>query len=184
MEIYGKIVKLRAIEPEDLEMLREMKNDPWAESLVGGWSLPISKAQQLAWYQRLSEEKNIIRFIIETEKDGAVGFTTLTDIDWKNRSACSGTMLAKKHISKGIATDAVMARLKYSFDELQLNRIEANILAHNIASQRLVEKVGYKVEGTKRQAIYKNGKYNDVIIYSILKSEYETKIKETNYWGD
>jgi hypothetical protein len=36
MEVYGKIVKLRAIEPEDLEMLRKIKNDPWMESMVGG----------------------------------------------------------------------------------------------------------------------------------------------------
>jgi len=184
MNVIGKKVILRAIEQEDLEMLRQLKNDPWIESMVVGWSLPISKVQQSNWYQNLSHEKNTIRFLVEIEKQGAVGYTTINDIDWKNRCAGTGTMLVKENISKGIGFDVIMTRTRYAFEELQLNRLEASILAYNEASRRTVEKAGYKLEGTKRQAVYKNGKYHDLVTYGILREEYEAKVKEINYWSD
>jgi RimJ/RimL family protein N-acetyltransferase len=136
------------------------------------------------WYHNLNEEKDCIRFIIETKSDGAVGQVMLSNIDWKNRSAQTGIMIAKEHHSKGFALDASMTRQKYAFEELQLNRLEGHILDNNKASQRLAEKAGFKVEGTRRRAVYKNGKYHDVVIVAILKEDYDAKVIETNYWSN
>jgi len=96
MNILGKYVILRAIEEEDLELLREMINDPEIERMVGGYSFPISKWQQKKWFELISNKQNDIRLIIETKEDGAIGFANIVNIDWKNRSAFHGIKIANK----------------------------------------------------------------------------------------
>lgn len=173
MNIKGKKVTLRFIEPGDLEAIREMTNDPEQEYMIGGWSFPAAVKHQEDWYQRVLADKNNLRFAIDF--DGIfVGLVTLTDIDWKNRRAKSGirlTLDAPKQ--QGIATDALLTMLDYAFEELNLNRIFATIIEHNEASRRLHAKCGYHEEGLLRQSVYKRGKYHDEIQLSVLKSEYK-----------
>ncbi|EJT6568307.1 hypothetical protein N2W51_003251, partial [Clostridium perfringens] len=64
MNLYGNKIKLRALEPEDMEFLRETVNDPEIEKLVGGWSFPISKKQQMDWYEKIINDKTSLRFAI------------------------------------------------------------------------------------------------------------------------
>ncbi|SCN21297.1 Spermidine N(1)-acetyltransferase [Clostridium sp. N3C] len=183
MNIRGKFVTLRAIEKEDLELMREMLNDPEMESSVVGWSFPVSKYQQNQWYENHINDSNNQRFIIETPEDGAVGLATLIEIDWKNRKANHGMKLVnRKYRTKGIGTDTVMAIMRYAFDELQLNRLDGSWFDSNIASQKLYTKCGWSVEGRRRQYIYKNGEYRDLIVVGILKEDYIRLVKENRYW--
>lgn len=176
---------LRAIEQDDLEMMRKMLNDPEIESLVVGWALPVSKYQQEHWYEKNINDDRNLRFIIETSEDGPIGIATLINIDWKNRRADHGIKLAKRENRiKGIGTDTVMAIMKYAFDELQLNRLDGSWFDENVASQKLYQKCGWKVEGRIRKCIYKNGKYRDLVIVGILKDEYNELIEKNNYWGE
>ncbi|WP_061307715.1 GNAT family N-acetyltransferase [Clostridium botulinum] len=184
MNIKGKFVTLRAIEREDLELMKEMLNDSEIEKLVVGWSFPVSSYQQNKWYETNIENNNNLRFIIETEDDGAVGLATLTNIDWKNRRANHGIKLAnKKNRTKGIGTDTVMAVMRYAFDELQLNRLDGSWFEDNKASKRLYEKCGWNTEGIRKQYIYKGGKYRDLAITGILADEYYKLIENTHYWN-
>lgn len=183
MDIKGKMVRLRAIEKEDLKLMRSMLNDPEIERLVSGWAFPISEYEQEEWYFKNINNKNNLRFIIETEDFNSVGLVTLTDIDWKNRKALHGIKLANDaNRRKGIGTDSVMAIMRYAFDELQLNRLDGSWLEYNIASQKLYEKCGWKIEGRYRKYIYKNGKYNDLLVGGILKEDYYELIGKNSYW--
>lgn len=183
MDIKGKFVTLRAIEKDDLELMRKMMNDPEIENLVVGWAFPVSKYQQNQWYENNINNNNNLRFIIETPDDGAVGLATLTDIDWKNRKAYHGIKLAnQRNRTKGIGTDTVMAIMRYAFNELQLNRLDGNWFESNIASQNLYIKCGWKIEGKQRKSVYKNGEYRDLVVVGVLKEDYENLIKENNYW--
>lgn len=184
MNIKGKFVTLRAIEKDDLNLMREMLNDPEIENLVVGWAFPVSKYQQNQWYENNINNNNNLRFIIETPDDGAVGLATFTNIDWKNRRATHGIKLANmKNRTKGVGTDTVMAIMRYAFNELQLNRLDGSWFETNIASQKLYIKCGWKVEGKRRQYIYKNGQYRDLVVVGVLKEDYEKLLKENNYWG-
>jgi len=183
MNIKGKFVTLRAIEKEDLELMREMLNDPKIENLVVGWAFPVSKYQQNQWYENNINNTSNLRFIIETPDDGAVGLATLTEIDWKNRRAYHGIKLTNmKNRTKGIGTDAVMAIMRYAFDELQLNRLDGSWFETNVGSQKLYTKCGWKVEGKQRQYVYKNGQYRDLIIVGVLRDDYNKLINDNNYW--
>lgn len=186
MILKGKKVILRAIEEEDLELLREIVNDPETERLVCGWSFPVSKYQQEKWFEAIMKDTENARFTIQTDEDGAVGFASIMDINWRNRTCFPGIKLASREFTaKGIGYDAMMTLMRYIFDELQLNHIEGKIIDYNVKSKRLfLEKLGWKQEGLKRKYIFNNGRYHDLIICSILMEEYRDLVQRTNYWSE
>ncbi len=183
MNIKGKIVTLRAITKTDLQMIVDMFNDSDIENVVVGWAFPLSYDQQLNWFEKNMNDQKNLRFVIETIEDGAVGIATLTNIDWKNRTATHGIKLINNEIrKKGIGTDAVMAIEKYAFKELGLHRLESSRFDDNIPSKKLFNKCGWKEEGIKRSCIFKNGLWRDLVIIGILDSDYEELIKNNHYW--
>jgi len=183
MEIIGKKIKLRAMELKDQEFLRGMVNDPEIEFKIGGYSFPVSSIEQKSWFENVVYDNKNFRLIIESLEGETIGFANITDIDWKYRSASHGIKIANPSFrGKGIGTDTVMAIMRYAFDELQLNRLETTIVEHNQASLKLYTgKCNWQIEGTKREAVFKRGKFHDLKFLSILKSEYETLINNSNY---
>jgi len=187
MNIFGKKVLLRAIENEDLKFLRDLHNDPEIAKWIGGWSFPLSMADQEAWYEKISKDKTTIRLIIELkDTHEVIGLTGLWDIDWKDRRAYTGIMIIddEKYRRKGYGTDAVMALMYYAFEELGLNRLDSDIIEYNDASLKLyLEKCGWKKEGVRRKHIFRNGKFYDRVIVGILREEYEELLEKNHYWG-
>ena len=175
MNILGNQIILRALELEDCEMLMNMINDPETEHMLGGWSFPVSKNAQLLWMENLKNEKNVLRCIIEDANEKkAVGVVMLTDIDWKNGNAEIHIKLSPNGSrGKGYGTDSICTLVKYSFDELRLHTIYANVNSYNHASRRLFKKCGFEQEGVLRHRIYKKGKYEDVISFSRVNENFE-----------
>lgn len=183
MNIKGRFVTLRAVSKNDLPMMCELLNDPIIESLVIGWSFPISMEQQIIWYEKTISDSSNQRFVIETLEEGAVGIATLVNIDWKNRCATHGIkLLNKERKTKGIGTDAVMALMRYAFDELGLNRLETSRFEDNIPSQKLYTKCGWQVEGIRRKCVYKNGEWKNLVNVGILIEDYHKLLADTSYW--
>ncbi len=179
MDIFFGKIRLRALEPEDMEALRATVNDPEIERMVGGWSFPVSKQQQMDWYNRTISDPNNHRFAIDFE-GSFMGISTLTDIDWKNRSAFHGIKLTNDAPKgQGFGFDAVAAVMKYAFEELQLYRLYSRILEYNIPSQKLYAKCGWIKEGAYRQSVFKDNAYHDESLIAILRPEY-FKWKESN----
>ncbi len=79
----------------------------------------------------------------------------------------------KNNRGKGIGYFAVTEMINHAFLNLNLHRIELDVLASNIAAQKLYEKCGFVKEGTRRQAVFKQGKYIDMYVYAILREEFQ-----------
>jgi len=183
MNVYGKSVVLRAMQREDMQMVVDMFNDAEIENLVQGWAFPLSLEQQYRWFEQHMEDQSGFRFVIETPSDGAVGIATLSNIDWKNRRAGQGIKIkSSEHRAKGIGTDAVMAVMRYAFDELGLHRLDSGRFEDNVASQKLYEKCGWKIEGHRKEYIYKRGAWRDWVYLGILEADYRKLLEKTNYW--
>lgn len=182
MNILGKRTVLRAMEPSDMDLLKEMMNDPEIERSVGGWSFPVSTSEQMRWYDLAIGDKNNKRFIIETtdrENNISIGMIYICDFDWKNRSVSTGIKLSSQAPKRcGYATDAVMALFKYVFEELQMHRIGLKILEDNIASIALYEKCGAKREGILRDSVFKCGKYHAQLCYGVLEADYKEVVSQ------
>ncbi|KKB40914.1 GNAT family N-acetyltransferase [Bacillus thermotolerans] len=174
MIISNENITLRAIEVEDMELLKELINDPNIERMVVGWSFPVSTYQQINWINNLKNDNKNIRYIIDVQETGAVGVASLTSIDFKNGTATVNIKLKKDDSArkKGIGYKAITMLSKYAFNELNLNCLVANILAYNIASQKLFEKCGFSFEGVLRNRVFKNASYQDLHSYSLLRSDF------------
>jgi len=171
-------ITLRAIEESDMELLKDLINDPEIEIMTGGYSFPVSTYQQRSWFEKIQNRNNELRLIVDTKDHGAIGVVMLTDIDWKNRSAQSHSKITSVNNmrGRGYGTKASYALLKYAFEQLNLNCIYSHILEYNQASKRVREKLGFTREGILRDRVYKNGKYHNVEVWSLLSSEYFSRI--------
>ena len=69
---------------------------------------------------------------------------------------------------------------KFIFYQLNLNRIEGTVLVENIQANALNKLLGYTIEGTLRQAVYRDGKYHDVYFLSMLKEDFEKRNPKKN----
>jgi RimJ/RimL family protein N-acetyltransferase len=185
MNILGKVVTLRALEPSDMEVLRSFHNDPGIARLIMGWSYPISTTDQQRWYESITSDPLNKRFAIDTGQHGFIGISTLTNIDLKYRSAFHGIMIgAKDTQGKGYGTDTVMATMRFAFDELGLERLDGEIVEFNEPSRRLyVDKCGWTIEGKRRRSVYRNGAWYDSLVVGILRQEYVTLVERTQYWA-
>jgi RimJ/RimL family protein N-acetyltransferase len=174
MNIIGEKVILRALEPQDKDMLLSIINDPETEYMLGGWAWPVSSAQQEAWMQSQKQTDHLLRCIVESKETGeAIGMVALTDIDYKNGTAQTHSKLISSARGKGYGTDTRRTILRYAFQELRLRCVYNHIAAYNIASQKVNEKLGFQKEGILRHRIFKRGKSMDMFSYSILAEEFE-----------
>jgi len=175
MILKNGCVTLRAIEKEDFELLFYLINAPEIEEMIEGWNLPISSDEQKKWMQNYSNTEHNIKLMIELTNGKTIGVIMLTDIDWKNRQAAIGYKISAPFEDriKGDMKDAVNAILNYAFYELGLNCVSSLILEKNTFSVKLAKKLHFHMEGILRERIFKNGTFNNQIMFSILKSEYE-----------
>ena len=173
MNLIGNQVNLRAIEKHDADFLLGLVNSAELEHWVVGSSVPLSSLQQGKWIENLSNSYANIRLMVENKEGIAVGFANIVDIDFVNRSAVHGVKFAKEFRGCGYAKDTVLAIMEYAFNHLNLNRLESTILDYNDASIGLYTKAcGWNIEGVKKSAVFKNGKYNDLVMIGITKEEY------------
>lgn len=181
--IRGKTITLRAPEPSDAPTLHRWANDPDLWRMLGGWHFPYSKGSTQAWIEAHGARDGADQvFCIVAPGDDLVGTANLTDIDWKNRTASHGLMLGEARFrGKGYALDASFALMRFAFDELGLHRLDAEILASNVRSQRFFAKCGWTVEGTRRRWYYKDGRRHDMVLVGILREEYLAKAAELGY---
>jgi len=171
--IEGRLVRLRAVEREDLKRLRDWRNDPEVKKFTREY-LELGMRHQLRWLDSLVKDKNTMMFAIETKNRKLIGCTGLTYIDWKNRRAEVSIYIGdKKYKGKGYGTDTLKTLMDYGFRELNLHMIFGEIFEYNMANIKLFEKCCFKKDGVLRHRLYRNGKYWDSIFYSILKDEWE-----------
>lgn len=176
MIIKGQKTILRPIEYEDLEFMRSLINDPDIEETIVGWQWPLSRKDEEGWYAGFRNSDKEMRLIIEVPDEGPVGFTGLTNFDWKNGSCRTTGIRISRHMqSKGLATDAYIAMLRYAFRQLRLHRIMDSALETNTASLRFLEKVGFIREGIRRDHVFKNGAYRNVVALAILADDFFAK---------
>ena len=166
---------LRAIEEKDFDLLFYLINAPEIEEKTVGWHLPISSNEQRNFMANYRNSNTDFRLMIELSNGKTIGMISLTQIDWKNRTATIGYKISASFEDriKGDMKDAINGLLKYAFFELGLNCIISEILEDNIFSLKLAKKMHFVEEGILRERVYKQGKFKNQLIFSMLKSEYE-----------
>ncbi|MDR2667521.1 MAG: GNAT family N-acetyltransferase, partial [Puniceicoccales bacterium] len=105
------------------------------------------------------------------EKDLLIGIISLT-LDQYNHKGDIGYWMDKSYWGKGLMTEACWRVIRYSFDDLKLHRIDISHMVSNIGSQKVINKLGFQLEGCWREAHFKEGRFVDVKIYGMLEVDY------------
>jgi ribosomal-protein-serine acetyltransferase len=93
-------------------------------------------------------------------------------IDWMNFKVEIGYWIGREFQGRGIMTDACRALVDYVFSKLELNRVEIQCATGNTKSAAIPKRLGFKLEGTRREAEMVNGRYLDLLIFGMLKREW------------
>ncbi len=139
-----------------------------------GDPLPRSLEEMEAWLQQLRSNPHArVLAVVYRETEEIVGEVALQPIDWRNRSTFFAIILGEEsRRGEGLGTEAARLALRYAFEGLNLNRVEANVLSSNQASIRLLKRVGFTWEGKRRTAVWKSGRWEDMEIYGITAREW------------
>jgi RimJ/RimL family protein N-acetyltransferase len=186
MNIQGKKIILRAVEETDLLTLHNWANDPQTQDIIGNIHFPSSFEYQKTWFKNLQSDSLNQRFAIESKDQGIIGLSSLMHIDWKNNHAWHGIFLGDKDIrGKGYGMDAVMATMRYAFDELHLERLDGSMIEYNNGSIAFYcDKLGWKKEGVRRNYYYRKGRYWDQIVVGITRLDYFELLEKNKYWNE
>jgi len=169
---------LRKIEQEDLADLKALKNESW-------WgvhsTLIVNDLDQQRWFERLTDRD---LFMMVMREDKKLGVTSFTNINHINR-CCHASGSAFRTTSRAnLAKEAWHCCIDFAFEMLNMNRCEAEVLAYNTPAQkRNIETIGMRVEGVRRQSVYKAGQYYDSILLGLLRSEWEADERVKGYGG-
>jgi len=175
--MIGEKVRLRPIERDDLPRFVAWFADPEVRRHLLVY-LPFSLAQEERWFEDLQgrlERQEMLVLAIETAEGVHIGNLGLHAIDWKNRNAELGILIGEKaYWNQGYGTDAICTLLGLAFREMNLHRVFLRVDADNARGLRCYEKVGFRRDGTLRDAVFKEGRYLDQHVMSILRAEFET----------
>jgi len=121
-------------------------------------------------YKENSSMQMCIRY--DGELAGVIGFHK---VDWLNHSTGIGYWLSRDRQGRGIMTASCECILDYAFGHLGLNRVEIRCATGNTRSRAIPERLGFREEGTFRQAEWLYDHYVDHVVYSMLKVEWKSR---------
>ena len=154
----------------DSHVLRYWDSPPWVDR--------SSVARFMAGCTAMAENGTGARVAIERIADGAfIGWVTFNSWNPDFRSASLGYCLKESAWGHGYAAEAARALLRWSFEALDLNRVQAEADTRNAASARVLEKLGFVLEGTLREDCIVNGEVSDSWVYGLLRRDWETDTK-------
>ena len=171
--MVGKKVRLRPIEPYDVPLLLRWINGSAALEWLQP-RLPLTQRQEQAWAARAATDPQMPTFIIQTLRGVDIGVLGL-QLE-SNRGIFGIAIHEPRYWSQGYGQDAVQVMVDAAFRVLPLQRIELLVLPQNLRALRCYEKAGFTREGLLRRYIYNRGKAQDMIIMSILHSEWTQRL--------
>ncbi len=175
--IEGKRVRLRAIERSDLPNFVRWLNDPEViENLY--LYVPMSLGQEENWYARVLqspvEEQPLVIDVRLNADWVSIGTLAFVSINWHDHSSEIGISIGEKsYWNKGYGTESLKLLLNYGFQTVGSNRIWLRVYESNERGIRAYIKAGFVHEGIMRQARWKNGKFINMHIMSVLREEWK-----------
>lgn len=126
------------------------------------------------WVKKIIKSKYNKYFIIEKKNKIKVGVCYLIDINFFHKKAEFGYYLSNKnHYGKGYGLESQFLTINFAFDEMFLNKIICENLENNQKVLNIHKKFGFKLDGVKREEIFKNNKYFDIYLMSLLRKDYD-----------
>ena len=167
----GTQVHLRVLTEQDVEgAYSSWLNDPEITHYNSHGRFPMT-ADKLLSYVTASKlsDRDLVLAVVDKVTSAHIGNISLQNINWIDRNAELAFLLGdKSYWGKGVMFEAGTLLINHGFKLLNLHRIYCGTSAENLGMQKLAIKLGMEKEGIRKQAIFKNGKYIDILEYGIL----------------
>lgn len=152
---------------EDLELVLRWRNSERIHSMMLTEHL-ITWEEHKAWFKACRKAEDVENFVFYIGNN-AIGVTNITNIDNKNRTCSWSIYIGEENAPKGAGYAMGKLVLQYIFEQLDLCKVYVEIIESNARSLQFHKNLGFLKEGIQRKHILENGKYEDVILLSILK---------------
>ncbi|MHC4783693.1 MAG: GNAT family N-acetyltransferase [Planctomycetota bacterium] len=171
-KIVADRIRLRPLTEADMILKVKWYNDPKVrKTLVIDEVFELEKT--IEWFQTLEANDSRADFIVESLEGDPIGITGLIDIDRKNKTAqCYCVIGEKDHWGKGLGTEIHSVLFQWGFETFDIQKIWAHIRTNNPAIFRVVEKLGFEIEGTLRQDAIVGGERIDLYHIGLLRNEF------------
>lgn len=180
--ITGERVILRPFEEKDCDVMYTILNEPNLKKLTGSVSSdeeafaapqPEEREKILQWYRTRNEQNNRLDLaVVDKESNQVIGEVVFNEYDEETNNVNFRVLLSEASCNKGLGTEALSLFIQYGMEELELHKIGLEVYSFNPRAEKVYQKVGFKLEGIKREEFIYNREYIDVKIYGLLKSDY------------
>ena len=171
--LNGKKISLRPLEFEDYQLIVNWHNDTNIKYLTMMHPFPVPQASEKEWIENIITNKSNLQvyFGIELlETNALVGIICLKPINYLHNNAKVGIFIGDaSYRSRGIGMEAMQLVLEYGFKQLNLIKINLEVIESNIAAIKLFDKMGFIKEGILKKQFFFNDKYFDVLLMSYFK---------------
>lgn len=175
--LVGEKVRLRAIQPEDLATLAQWWNEPdvalFQQERIAQQPLPAIQELISSW----SENKNTsgVGYTVTTLDGAIAGHIALYGITPPVMIGTLGVMMGPQHQDSGMGREAIILMLRLAFLEMAAKKIELKVFSYNERAVRVYQKLGFSLEGRRRNAVFHRGTFYDELTMGILDAEYLEK---------
>ena len=176
MQLESKRLLLREYALDDWPAVNAYTSDPQVVQYMSfGPTTPEQTREHIQWAITAAAEqpRSLYEFgVVLRAEQRLIGTATLQLDHRERRQANFSYLLHREYWGQGYATEAMRCLLHFGFTELHLHRVTDDCDARNLASARVMEKLGMHREGHLREAIWKDGQWYDEYIYAILAHEW------------
>ncbi|MEJ2596535.1 MAG: GNAT family protein [bacterium] len=172
----SRTVRLRALRKEDAAITWKWRNEPDIRRLYAGHPYFINPEKEGAWFEKilLTDHPNVSLGVEVKETGELIAMMFLLHVNHINRSAELAFLFNPASRKASDIIVAILLTLEFGYYNLNLNRIYGKLIEEHKMLIKLYERYGGQKEGLMRQSIYKDGKYLNEVMMSILREDYET----------
>ncbi|KAG1797764.1 acyl-CoA N-acyltransferase [Suillus plorans] len=166
---------LRSYVESDLDDIHRLWNDPLVQPFIMNDTVTLLGPKFKEKIRLVMDQANFGAVIALKETGEFVGQGVITVSEPKNRDGTFGICLLPKFWSNGYGTEATKFMIDFSFKWFGLNRMSLGVFANNPRAIAVYEKVGFVIEGRKRQAVWIDNHWQDFLTMGILRDEWEAQ---------
>lgn len=177
--LRGQKVRLTAVAKEDLPTITRWYEDAGFSRLFDAKpAVPKSETQWATWLEEQNKSKEAYLFAIRRlDKDTLIGYIEIDDILWAHQNCWLGIGLGDRtNWGQGYGREAMELILKFAFHELNLHRVQITVFSYNERAIALYERLGFTREGVYREFLQRDGRRHDMILFGLLRSEWEERV--------
>ena len=174
MLLKGKNINLGPLRENDIDILADWYENPdFLRFYDFHPALPKTKAQLIKIYEG-NGDKTFVPMAVRLNTSGEfIGLIEIDGISVSNRFAWISIGFGDESArGKGYGREAMNLAIEFAFMELNLERLQLNVISYNTSAIALYEKIGFKKEGTYREAVQRDGSKYDLYLYGLLRREW------------